>query len=71
FFHGTGHGLGLQVHEAPRMGVVPCRLRAGHVVTVEPGLYYPGIGGIRIEDVVLVTTNGCRMLSHFPVALEI
>jgi len=71
FFHGTGHGLGLQVHEAPRMGVVPCRLRAGHVVTVEPGLYYPGVGGIRIEDVVLVTTNGCRLLSNFPVALEI
>jgi Xaa-Pro aminopeptidase len=71
FFHGTGHGLGLQVHEAPRMGNVSCRLRAGHVVTVEPGLYYPGIGGIRIEDVVLVTTNGCRLLSKFPVALEI
>jgi len=71
FFHGTGHGLGLQVHEAPRMGIVPCRLRAGHVVTVEPGLYYPGVGGVRIEDVVLVTTNGCRMLSKFPVALEI
>ncbi|MBI5687550.1 MAG: aminopeptidase P family protein [Verrucomicrobia bacterium] len=71
FFHGTGHGLGLQVHEAPRMGTVPCRLRAGHVVTVEPGLYYPGIGGIRIEDVVLVTAKGCRLLSNFPVALEI
>jgi len=71
FFHGTGHGLGLQVHEAPRMGIVPCRLRAGHVVTVEPGLYYPSVGGVRIEDVVLVTTNGCRMLSKFPVALEI
>lgn len=71
FFHGTGHGLGLQVHEAPRMGVVPCRLRAGHVVTVEPGLYYPAVGGVRIEDVVLVTTNGCRLLSNFPVALEI
>ncbi len=71
FFHGTGHGLGLQVHEAPRMGAVPCRLRAGHVVTVEPGLYYHGVGGIRIEDVVLVTTGGCRVLSRFPVALEI
>ena len=71
FFHGTGHGLGLQVHEAPRLGAVPCRLRAGHVVTVEPGLYYHGVGGIRIEDVVLVTTNGCRMLSRFPVTLEI
>ncbi|MBI5821120.1 MAG: aminopeptidase P family protein [Verrucomicrobia bacterium] len=71
FFHGTGHGLGLQVHEAPRMGSLPCRLRSGHVVTVEPGLYYPGVGGIRIEDVVLVTTKGCRRLSNFPVALEI
>ena len=71
FFHGTGHGLGLQVHEAPRMGNVSCRLRAGHVVTVEPGLYYPGVGGIRIEDVVLVTTRGCRLLSNFPVAFEI
>lgn len=71
FFHGTGHGLGLQVHEAPRMGAVPCRLRAGHVVTVEPGLYYHGVGGIRIEDVVLVTTGGCRLLSRFPVTLEI
>ena len=71
FFHGTGHGLGLQVHEAPRVGGVSCRLRAGHVVTVEPGLYYPGVGGVRIEDVVLVTTNGCRLLSRFPVALEI
>jgi Xaa-Pro aminopeptidase len=71
FFHGTGHGLGLQVHEAPRMGAVPCRLRAGHVVTVEPGLYYHGVGGVRIEDVVLVTTDGCRLLSKFPVALEI
>ena len=71
FFHGTGHGLGLEIHEAPRMGNIPCRLRAGHVITVEPGLYYPGVGGVRIEDVVLVTMNGCRLLSKFPVALEI
>jgi len=71
FFHGTGHGLGLAVHEAPRMGIVPARLKAGHVVTVEPGLYYRGVGGVRIEDVVLVTTSGCRVLSKFPVELEI
>lgn len=71
FFHGTGHGLGLEVHEPPRMSIVPQRLKAGYVVTVEPGLYYPGVGGMRIEDVVLVTTSGCRVLSKFPVALEI
>jgi Xaa-Pro aminopeptidase len=71
FFHGTGHGLGLEVHEPPRISVVPCRLKAGHVVTVEPGLYYPGIGGVRIEDVVLVTRSGCRVLSTSPVVFEL
>ncbi|MCX7824298.1 MAG: Xaa-Pro peptidase family protein [Verrucomicrobiae bacterium] len=71
FFHGTGHGLGLAVHEPPRIGVVPARLKAGHVVTVEPGLYYHGVGGVRIEDVVLITADGCRVLSRFPVELEI
>ena len=56
FFHGLGHGLGLEVHEAPRMGgKSPGQLEEGMVVTVEPGLYYPGIGGCRIEDVVVVT----------------
>lgn len=66
FFHGTGHGVGLDIHEPPRMsarGGVP--LRAGTVVTVEPGLYYPGLGGCRIEDVVQVTRSGCRMLSNY------
>ena len=72
FFHGTGHGLGLEIHEAPGMGQgSPHRLEAGNVVTVEPGLYYPDIGGIRIEDVVLVTRTGCRKLSRFPVVLEL
>ena len=72
FFHGTGHGLGLQIHEAPRVGPAsPDTLRAGHVVTVEPGLYYPGTGGVRLEDVVLVTAKGCLNLTKFEKVLEI
>src|SRR5437588_2175295 len=69
FFHGTGHGLGLEIHEYPRLQKV--RLKAGHALTVEPGLYYPGVGGARLEDVVLVTKAGCRILSRFPKQLEI
>lgn len=65
FFHGTGHGLGLAVHEAPRLGAVKRRLRKGAVVTVEPGLYYPGLGGCRIEDVVQVTADKPRKLSRY------
>jgi Xaa-Pro aminopeptidase len=64
FFHGTGHGLGLAVHEPPRLGgntAMP--LKKGTVVTVEPGLYYPGIGGCRIEDVVQVMAHSPKMLS--------
>lgn len=72
FFHGTGHGLGLAVHELPRIsGMVDSELRAGAVVTVEPGLYYPGIGGCRIEDVVQVTSGRPRMLSSYPYRWEI
>jgi Xaa-Pro aminopeptidase len=71
FFHGTGHGLGLQIHEAPSIGKRPSRLRAGHVVTVEPGLYYLGIGGVRIEDVALVTAKGSRNLTRVPKVLEV
>ncbi len=71
FFHGTGHGLGLQIHEAPSIGKRPCVLRAGHVVTVEPGLYYLGKGGVRIEDVALVTRTGSRCLTRVPKQLEI
>jgi len=64
FFHGTGHGLGLAVHEMPRMsGAVSVALQKGSVVTVEPGLYYPGLGGCRIEDVVQVTSRAPKLLS--------
>lgn len=67
FFHGLGHGLGLDIHEYPGMGSRRGgRLRRGHVITVEPGLYYPGLGGCRIEDVVRVTEGGCEMLSRHP-----
>jgi Xaa-Pro aminopeptidase len=69
FFHGTGHGLGLEVHDYPRLQKVVLKER--QVLTVEPGLYYPGLGGVRIEDVVVVTKKGCRIISRFPKQLEI
>ena len=65
FFHSTGHGLGLDVHESPSLSVRNCILECGNVVTVEPGLYYRGIGGCRIEDNVVVTRNGCKLLSKY------
>lgn len=66
FFHGTGHGLGLDVHEPPRISsAVDYVLKKNSVVTVEPGLYYPGLGGCRIEDVVQVTAGAPKMLSRF------
>jgi len=64
FGHGLGHGLGREVHEAPGLGKLSsARLRSGMVVTVEPGIYLPGIGGVRIEDDVLVTASSARRLS--------
>jgi Xaa-Pro aminopeptidase len=69
FFHGTGHGLGLEIHEHPRLQKVTLKDR--QVLTVEPGLYYPGLGGARQEDVVVVTKTGCKILSRFPKHLEI
>lgn len=72
FFHGTGHGLGLEIHEAPRVGATSVgTLKPGHVVTVEPGLYYPETGGVRLEDVALVTGNGPRNLTRFEKSLEL
>jgi Xaa-Pro aminopeptidase len=72
FFHGTGHGLGLEIHEAPRIGKRSLdTLAVGHVVTVEPGLYYPGIGGVRLEDVAVLTPQGARNLTKFEKTLEI
>jgi Xaa-Pro aminopeptidase len=72
FFHGTGHGLGLDIHEAPSFGQRSKNpLRDRNVVTVEPGLYYAGLGGVRLEDVVLVTETGCRNLVKIPKILEV
>lgn len=72
FFHGTGHGVGLEIHEPPHIGSrKESILRAGQVVTVEPGLYYPGVGGVRIEDLILITPRGHRNLTRFPKVLEI
>ncbi len=72
FFHGTGHGLGLEIHEAPRVATrSPDLLLTGHVVTVEPGLYYREMGGVRLEDVILVTGKSPRNLTKFEKVLEI
>ena len=71
FFHSTGHGLGLEIHEPPRIGPQGSLLETGQVVTVEPGLYYPGVGGVRLEDVVVVEEDGCRNLTTFPRFLEV
>ncbi|MEO5634452.1 Xaa-Pro peptidase family protein [Gaiella sp.] len=72
FFHGLGHGVGLEVHEGPSIGLLAAGpLLAGDVITLEPGAYDPAIGGVRLEDIVLVTEDGCELLTDFPYDLEV
>ena len=72
FVHSTGHGLGLEIHEAPKIGKKEkMKLQAGMVITVEPGAYVNGFAGIRIEDTVLVTENGCQVITQTPKKLFI
>ncbi|MDQ2983682.1 MAG: Xaa-Pro peptidase family protein [Actinomycetota bacterium] len=70
FFHGLGHGVGLEVHEQPWLGRGPGELVAGDVIAIEPGLYRAGYGGCRLEDLVLVTEDGGEVLTDFPYDLE-
>ena len=70
FLHGLGHGVGLEVHEAPWLGRVSHALVAGDVIALEPGLYRSGFGGVRMEDLLLVTGDGCDVLTDFPTSLD-
>jgi Xaa-Pro aminopeptidase len=70
FYHGLGHGVGLEVHEAPYLGKIGHELVVGDVITLEPGLYRHGLGGVRLEDLVLVTEDGCETLTRHPLALD-
>lgn len=65
FIHSTGHGIGLEIHEEPRISNQSVILKKGMVVTVEPGLYYKDVGGVRVEDTVVVRKNGCEVLTTF------
>ncbi len=69
FIHSLGHGIGLEVHEKPSLSPAGEELKEGHVVTVEPGLYYRGVGGVRIENMGVVTSSGFNRLTNFPVEL--
>ncbi|GAB4288857.1 MAG: Xaa-Pro peptidase family protein [Myxococcota bacterium] len=71
FFHGTGHGIGLEIHELPPVSARDHILKVGEVFTIEPGLYYPEEGGVRIEDVVIVAKGGCKVISKYPKTLVI
>jgi Xaa-Pro aminopeptidase len=69
FFHGLGHGIGLEIHEQPR--IAKTNFKTGQVLTIEPGLYFPGVGGVRIEDDGVVTDKGFKVLSKFEKRLEV
>ncbi|MFC6614653.1 M24 family metallopeptidase [Halopenitus salinus] len=71
FIHSTGHGVGLDIHELPRLSPGAGELEPGHVVTVEPGLYDPAVGGVRIENLLVVTEDGCETLTDYPIELEV
>ena len=72
FIHGTGHGLGVDLHEAPSANKYSYDiLQPGNIITIEPGLYYPGVGGVRIEDVILITGQGNENLTNYPKILLI
>lgn len=71
FIHSTGHGVGLEVHELPYIGKTGGTLQPGNVITIEPGLYYPGVGGVRLEDVAVITERGYTNLTHFEKKLVI
>ena len=71
FIHSTGHGVGLDIHELPRLSPGAGELEPGHVVTVEPGLYDPDVGGVRIENLLVVTEEGCETLTDYPIELEV
>ena len=71
FYHGLGHGVGLEVHESPALGLIGEELVPGDVVTIEPGLYRQGFGGVRVEDLLLVTEDGYELLTDCPYELDV